>query len=79
MFAELKHEVEENLGLSETLPKGLQNESIRPREIDARRKLRSVESRADGYIIFLMGYAQSSIRDFESYFRLVVGLDEDDV
>ena len=26
-----------------------------------------------------MGYARSSFRDFESYLRIVVGLDEDDI
>ena len=33
----------------------------------------------DGYIILLMGYARSPFRDFESYLRIVVGLDEDDI
>ena len=31
----------------------------------------------DGHYMFLMGYAGSIFRDFETYFRVVVGLDED--
>ena len=41
--------------------------------------LRSEKSSTDGYIILLMGYAKSPFRGFESYFRIVVGLDEDDI
>ena len=36
------------------------------------------KSSTDGYIIFLMGYARSPFRYFESYLRIVVGLKEDD-
>ena len=35
--------------------------------------------KTDGYIILLMGYARSPFRDFKSYLRIVVGLDEDDI
>ena len=31
------------------------------------------------YIILLMSYAKSPFRDFESYLRSVVGLNEDDI
>ena len=31
----------------------------------------------DGYMILLLGYSASSFRDFESYLRLVIGLDGD--
>ena len=37
------------------------------------------KSSTDGYIILLLGYARSPFRDFESYLRNVVGLDEDDI
>ena len=37
------------------------------------------KSKTDGYIILLMGYARSPFRDFESYLRIVVGLDEEDI
>ena len=29
--------------------------------------------------MLLKGYARSPIRDFESYLRIVIGLDEDDI
>ena len=32
----------------------------------------------DGYMILLLGYSRSLFRDFESYLRSVVGLDEED-
>ena len=50
-----------------------------PRIADTYRKLRSDKSRYDGYIILLMGYARSPFRDFESYLRIVVGLEEDNI
>ena len=37
------------------------------------------KSSTDGYIILFVGYARSPFRDFESYHRIVVGLDEDDI
>ena len=33
----------------------------------------------DGYYMFLLGYTRSRFRDLESYLRIVVGLDEDDI
>ena len=41
--------------------------------------MRFEKPNTDGYDILTMGYARSPFRDFESYFRTVVGLDEDDV
>ena len=41
--------------------------------------MRSEKSSTDGYLILLMRYARSPFRDFESYFRLVVGLEGDDI
>ena len=41
--------------------------------------MRSEKTSTDGYIILLLGYARSPFRDFESYLRIVVGLDEDDI
>ena len=37
------------------------------------------KSNTDGCIIFLLGYARSPFPDYESYLRIVVGLDEDDI
>ena len=36
-------------------------------------------SSTDGCITFSMRYARSPFRDFESYLRVVVGLDEDHI
>ena len=55
---------------------------IGPRFIQSYWKLRSEKSNTDGYIILLMRYARSArspFRDFESYLRIVVGLNEDDI
>ena len=46
--------------------------------IEAYRKLRLEKSSTDGYNNFILGYARSPFRDFESYLRIVVGLDEND-
>ena len=50
-----------------------------PQIIDAYKRLGSEKLSTDGYIILPMGYARSPFRDFESYLRIVVGLDEDDI
>ena len=42
-------------------------------------KLKLEKSSTDGYIIVILGYARSSFRAFESYFRNLVGLDDDDI
>ena len=42
-------------------------------------KISLEKSSTDGYIILLIGYARSPFRDFKSCFRIVVGLDEDDI
>ena len=33
----------------------------------------------DGYMLLLLDYGRSLFRDFESYLRIVVGLDEEDI
>ena len=76
---ELEDELEEILSISDITPYHLQHEKIGPRIIEADRKLRLEKSSFDGYIILLLGYARSPFRDFESYLRIVVGLDEDDI
>ena len=78
-FSELKDELEEILSVSHSTQYHLQHDKVEPRNIQAYEKLRSEKSNTYGYIIQLMGYARSPIRDFESYFRIVVGLDEDDI
>ena len=78
-FTKLKGELEEILSISDITPYHLQHEKIEPRIFKTYRKLRLEKSSTDGYIIILLGYARSPFRDCESYFRIVVGLDEDDI
>ena len=78
-FEELKDELEEIFNNSDITPYHLQHEIIGPGIIQAYRKLGSEKSSCDGYFILLMGYARSPFRVFESYLRIVVGLDEDDI
>ena len=77
-FEELRDELEEILKFPNITDDRLEDEITGPRVIEAYWELRSEKSSTDGYIIFLMGYARSPFRDFESYLTIVVGLDEDD-
>ena len=78
-FEELKVEVEENLNIPEITDDHLEDDILAPRIAETCLKLRSDKSSHDGYIILLMGYARSPFRDFESYRRIVVGLEEDNI
>ena len=78
-FEELKDEVEEILNFSHIKDGHLQDETIGPRIISTYKRLETEKRMADGFIILLMDYARSRFRDFESYVRIVVGLDEDDI
>ena len=78
-FEELKDDVEEFRNIPNIANNHLEDETIGPLIIKTYWDLRSKKSSTDGYIILLMGYARSPFRDFESYLRIVVGLDEDDI
>ena len=78
-FLELKDEVEEILNIPEITNDHLENETLAPRIAETHWKLRLHKTSHDGYIIFLMGHARSPFRDFESYLRIVVGLEEDNI
>ena len=52
---------------------------IGPRIISAYEKLETEKGETDGYIILLLCYARSPFQDFESFPRIVVGLDENDI
>ena len=78
-FLEFKDELEEILNISHITNKHLDDELLGPRIIDKFIKLSHGRKNSDGYMIFLLGYSRSLIRDFESYLRFVVGLDEDDI
>ena len=76
---ELKDELEEILNIPHITNKHLDDEVIGPRIIDEYIKLSNEKKNSDGYMILLLGYSASPFRDFESYLRLVIGLDEEDI
>ena len=78
-FEELKDELERNLSISVITPSHFQHEMIGPRIIQDYNELRLEKSSTDGFIILLLAYARSPFRDFESFLRIVVGLDETDI
>ena len=78
-FMELKDEVEEILNISNITDDHLEDDTLGPKIADTYWKLRSDKTSHDGYIILLMGYARSAFRDFESYLRIVIGLEEDNI
>ena len=78
-FEELKDEVEEILNIQEITDDQLEDDTLAPRIIETYRKLRLDKSSHDGYIILLMGYAKSPFRDFESYLRFIIDLEEDNI
>ena len=78
-FLELKDELEEILIISHITQEHLEDEIIGPLIIDEFLKLSHEKKNSDGYMILLRGYSRSLFRDFESYLRIVVGLDEEDI
>ena len=44
-----------------------------------RKKPETEKRQTDGYKILLMGYARSPLRVFESYLRIIIGLNENDI
>ena len=78
-FLELKDELEEILNIPHITNEHLDDEIIGPRIIDEYIKLSNEKKNSDGYMILLLGYSASPFRDFESYLRLVIGLDEEDI
>ena len=78
-FLELKDELEEILNIPHITPEHLQDDETGPHIIDEFYKLLHEKKNSDGYLILLLGYSRLSFRDFESYLRIVVGLDEKDI
>ena len=78
-FEELRDEVEEILNIPEITDNHLEDETLAPRIAETYWKLRNSKASHDGYIMLLMGYAGSPFRDFESYLRIIVGLEEDNI
>ena len=78
-FLELKDELEEILNIPHITIEHLDDEILGLLIIDEFIKLSNEKKNSDGYMILLFGYSASSFRDFGSYLRLVVGLDEEDI
>ena len=78
-FGELEDELEEILIIPNITDDHLEDKTTAELIIKGYWDLRSEKTSTDGYIILLMGYARSPFRDFESYLRIIVGLDEDDI
>ena len=78
-FLELKDELEEILNISHNSKEHLQDEVKGQRIVDKYIEVSHEKETSDGYLILLLDYARSPFRDFESYWRIVVGLDEEDV
>ena len=78
-FVNLKDKVAEILDVSHISNEDLQHELLGLDIIKTYRKLSMEKSQTDGYYLLLNDYAHSSFRDFESYLRIVVGLDEEDI
>ena len=78
-FMELVDEVGENLGIPNITDAHLEDDELGPQIAKTYSKLRSEKSSTDGYNILLMDYAATPFRDFESYLRIHVGLDEDNI
>ena len=78
-FTELKDELEEILDTSKITSEHLQVEKTGPCIISAYKKVETEKRQTAGYYMLLMGYARCIFKDFESYLRIVVGLDEDDI
>ena len=76
-FEESKDELEEMLNIPNITDSHLEYGTLAPLIVDTYRKLRSDKLSRDGYLVLLMCYATSPFREFESYLRIVVGLEED--
>ena len=78
-FLDLKDEFEELLGIPHITREHLLDDETASRIIDEYHKLSHEKKNTDGYTILLLNYSRSQFRDFESYFTIRVGLDEEDI
>ena len=78
-FGEIQDEVEEILNIPNITDDHLEDETLAPQIAKTYWELRSEKSSTDGYNILLIDYAGTLFRDFESYLRFHVGLDEDNI
>ena len=78
-FLDLKDELEEIRGIPHNTREHLLDDETTSRIIDEYHKLSHEKKNSDGYTILLLNYSRSQFRDFESYLRIRVGLDEGDI
>ena len=78
-FLDLKDELEEILNIPHITTEHLRDDETASRIIDEFHKLSREKKNSDGYTILLLNYSRSQLRNFESYLRIRVGLDEEDI
>ena len=78
-FLDLKDELEEILGIPHFTRDHLLDDETASRIFDEYHKLSHEKKNSDGHTILLLNYSRSKFRDFESYLRIRVGLDEEDI
>ena len=78
-FFDLKDELEEILGIPHITRDHLLDDETASRIFDEYHKLSQEKKDSDGYTILLLNYSRSQFRDFETYLRIRVGLDEEDI
>ena len=78
-FLDLKDEIEEILNIPHITQEHLLNDETASLIIDEYHKLSHEKKNSDGYTILLLNSSRSQFRVFESYLRLRVGLDEEDI
>ena len=78
-FLDLKDEIEEIPNIPHITREHLLDDETAWRIIDEYLKLSHEKKNSDGYTILLLNYSRSQFRDFESYLRIRVGLDDKDI
>ena len=78
-FLDLKDELEEILNIPHITREHLLDDETASRIIDEYHKLSQEKKKGNSYTILLLNYSRSQFRDFESYLRIRVGLDEEDI
>ena len=78
-FLDLKDGLEEILNIPHITREHLLDDETASRIIDEYHKLSHEKKNSDGYTILLLNYSRSQFRDFESYLRIRVGLEEEDI
>ena len=78
-FLDLKDELEEIPNIPHITREHLLDDETASRIIDEYHKLSDEKKNSDGYTILLSNFSRSKFRDFESYLRFRVGLDEEDI